>query len=205
MSDARKYYCFCDANCKHETMTKEQILAAIAQLLEGGAVYDPDAAVVSKVKESNAGQTVTFWRGTAAQYNAIEEKDPNCFYIVTDDTTLSDISNIIAEIQAAANNALVVANDALGAVDAAVDAAADATAAAEEATTKAASAQTTATTAKSTATVAQSTANAALPKAGGTMTGKLTLNGQIVLKSGVNYGDELPAAGTAGRLFFKKV
>ena len=27
----RKYYCYCDSNCKFETMTKEQILAAIEQ------------------------------------------------------------------------------------------------------------------------------------------------------------------------------
>lgn len=84
MSDGRKYYCFCESNCRFETMTKEQILAAIAQAAENGLVFDTDAAFISKVKESNAGQLVTFWRGTQAQYNAIAEKDPNCFYIITD-------------------------------------------------------------------------------------------------------------------------
>lgn len=47
-------------------------------------------------------------------------------------------------------------------------------------------------------------ANAALPKAGGTLAGNLTLNEKLILKSGC-YGTELPQAGTPGRIFFKKV
>lgn len=82
----RKYYCFCDSNCKFETMTKEQILAAIAEAAENGLNFDSDAAFISKVKESNAGGMVTFWRGTQAQYNALASIDPECFYIITDKT-----------------------------------------------------------------------------------------------------------------------
>lgn len=44
----------------------------------------------------------------------------------------------------------------------------------------------------------------ALPKSGGAMTGPLTVN-KLVLTKGVDYGDTLPAAGTPGRIFFKKV
>ena len=84
MSDGRKYYCFCDANCRFETMTKEQILAAIAEAAAGGLVFDSEAAFITKVKENNAGGFVTFWVGTAAQYNALAEKDPACFYMLTD-------------------------------------------------------------------------------------------------------------------------
>lgn len=47
-------------------------------------------------------------------------------------------------------------------------------------------------------------ANAALPKAGGTLTGDLTLNDKLILKTGC-YGTTLPEAGTVGRVFFKKV
>jgi hypothetical protein len=43
----------------------------------------------------------------------------------------------------------------------------------------------------------------AMPSAGGTFTGGVTM-GQIVLTAD-SYGTELPASGTAGRLFFKKV
>lgn len=44
----------------------------------------------------------------------------------------------------------------------------------------------------------------AVPLSGGKMTGALTING-LILTAGVDYGDTLPAAGTPGRLFFKKV
>ena len=47
MSDGRKYYCICESNCKFETMTKEQILAAIAQAVETGSVGDVDTGFAS--------------------------------------------------------------------------------------------------------------------------------------------------------------
>lgn len=133
MSD-RKYYCFCDSNCKFETMTKEQILAAIAQAAENGLVIDPDAGFITRVREQNAGGFVTFWVGTQSQYIALENKAANCIHIITDDTYKADM-------EAAIKNATDLAA-------------------------------------------------AALP---------------AVLVRGVHYGDELPAAGTEGRLFFKKV
>ena len=70
--------------------------------------------------------------------------------------------------------------------------------------TAADTAQSTANTANNTANAAKKTADAALPKAGGTMTGQLKVKG-LVLTSGTDYGTTLPAAGTAGRIFFKKV
>ena len=82
----RKYYCFCDSNCKFETMTREQILAAIQQAAESGLVFDPDAAFITKIKETNAGNLLTFWVGTQAQYNALQTIDKNCHYIITDKT-----------------------------------------------------------------------------------------------------------------------
>lgn len=82
----RKFYCFCDANCKFETMNKEQILAALSDLMTSAHVEDgclfldfdasafegmDDGAFITKVKESNAGGDVSFWVGTEAQFNAI--------------------------------------------------------------------------------------------------------------------------------------
>ena len=69
----------------------------------------------------------------------------------------------------------------------------------ENAQSAASSAQSAANTAQSTANAANDTANAALPKTGGTLTGML------ILTEGVHYGTSLPAAGTPGRIFFKKV
>ena len=124
----RKYYCYCDSNCKFETMTKEQILAAIEQAArwdtgvrivdsetnKGYALYvsdgklmmresdgsepgsgldfDLDTAIVDKVKETNNGGFITFWVGTQAQYNAIENKNANCFYHITDSKRDEDIN-----------------------------------------------------------------------------------------------------------------
>lgn len=86
-----KYFCFDEGNCKFETMTKEEILAAIAQAAENGLVFDSEAAFITKVKEGNAGGFVTFWVGTQAQYNALASIDKNCQYIITDkeSTTLN--------------------------------------------------------------------------------------------------------------------
>lgn len=47
--------------------------------------------------------------------------------------------------------------------------------------------------------------DAKLPKSGGTVSGKLTLGGMLVLTEGVHYGTTLPSAGTKGRIFLKKV
>lgn len=95
----RKYYCFCDANCKFETMTKEQILAAIAQAAEGGLVFDADAAFVTKVKEGNGGKPLTFWLGTQGEFNALQEKDDNCFYIIKGAPTTAEISQAVISMK----------------------------------------------------------------------------------------------------------
>ena len=97
----RKYYCFCADNCKFETMTKEQILAAIAQAAADGLVFDADAAFITKVKEGNAGDYVTFWAGTQAQYNALGNIDPYCLYIITDSTEGADLAKAAEAAQAA--------------------------------------------------------------------------------------------------------
>ena len=109
MSDGRKYYCMCDSNCKFETMTKEQILAAIAQAVETGSVGDCDTGFITKVKENNTGSPVTMWVGTREQYNAIPQRANNCLYIITDDTTGADLveyaENMAADCRSAAKSA----------------------------------------------------------------------------------------------------
>lgn len=95
----KKYYCFCGANCKYETLNKEQILSAIAQAQSGMPVIDPDAGVLTKVRETNTGGYITFWVGTQAQYNALQGNvEQNCFYIITDETTGEDIEDSIAAL-----------------------------------------------------------------------------------------------------------
>lgn len=109
MSDERKYYCMCDSNCKFETMTKEQILTAIAQAVADGKVSNVDAGFITKVKETNAGNYVTFWVGTQAQYNALPSIQNNCLYIISDETTKHDIEKFIANVKETADGALQTA------------------------------------------------------------------------------------------------
>lgn len=99
MSDSRKYYVYCEDKCMFEGMTKEQIYAAIEQAISTGEISDVDTGFVTKIKEQNKGIALSFWIGTQAEYNAITEKVNNCFYIITDDTTSTDINKDIEEIK----------------------------------------------------------------------------------------------------------
>ena len=105
----KKYYCLCGSNCKYETLTKEQIIAAIAEAT-GVIVTDVDAAFITKVKESNTGSDVSFWMGTKAQFNAIAPAvKANTFiaridengklYICTDDDTETAYRNVLTTKQ----------------------------------------------------------------------------------------------------------
>ena len=48
----RNYYVLCDDNCRFESMTKEQIIAAIAEAT-GHTPEDIDAAFITRIKEQN--------------------------------------------------------------------------------------------------------------------------------------------------------
>lgn len=100
MADNRTYYVICADNCKFEGMSKEQIIAAIAEAT-GSTPTRIDDAFITKVKEQNAGAALKFWVGTQAEYNAITEKEKNCLYILTDETTADDMQAAIEEMQAA--------------------------------------------------------------------------------------------------------
>lgn len=99
MEDNRKYYVICEDNCKFESMTKEQILTAIEQAASTGTIQDIDTGFVTKIKERNRNTALSFWVGTSAEYNAIAEKQQNCFYILTDETTGADIAEALADMQ----------------------------------------------------------------------------------------------------------
>lgn len=96
--ESGKYYVIGYGNNFYESMTKEEILAAITQAVETHTISDVDTGFVTTVKEQNANQALKFWVGTSAQYNAIAIKDPNCFYILTDDVELEDLEQQIAQL-----------------------------------------------------------------------------------------------------------
>lgn len=100
MSD-RNYYVLCDDNCKFPGMTREQVLAAIAEAT-GNTVENVDDAFITKVREVNSNGNLRFWVGTTAEYNAIVaagKVEKGCFYILTDDTFGDDVSTAIIQMQ----------------------------------------------------------------------------------------------------------
>lgn len=102
MANERTYYVMCENRCLFPALTKEQTLTAIAQAVETGEIQDVDAGFVTTIKETNKGDGLKFWVGTTAEYNALTELDPKCFYIKTDDTTLADLHAV------AGNNSIAI-------------------------------------------------------------------------------------------------
>ena len=104
MPDERTYHVIADDKTKAESMTKEQILAAIAQAIGTGTISDIDTGFVTRIKELNRNIGLKFWIGTTAEYNAIATKEQNCFYILTDDTELDDIETAVSGFQSEIDN-----------------------------------------------------------------------------------------------------
>ena len=96
------YYVVCDNNCRYEGMTKEQIIAAIAEAT-GSVPVGIDEGFITKMKEIRAGGTARLWIGTDADFNAISpapviNKSPvrigadGIMYICTDDSLTGSFS-----------------------------------------------------------------------------------------------------------------
>lgn len=102
MSD-RNYWVFCDDNCKFPAMTKEQIISAIAEAT-GKTPTSVDDAFVTKIREMNASANLKFWVGTTYQFSALETKEENTLYILTDDDTSESIEQISEQISAIEQN-----------------------------------------------------------------------------------------------------
>lgn len=84
MADSTKFYVMRGDKVLFESMTKEEIYSAIVQAIEQGEIGDIDTGFVTKIKETNRDADLKFWRGTQAEYNALEAVDPTTYYILTD-------------------------------------------------------------------------------------------------------------------------
>lgn len=100
---ARKYFVYCEDDCKFESMTKEQILTAIQQAVEGGEIHDVNTGFVTTLNEINHNRGLRVWVGTTAEFNRIppDDRDVNVLYIRTDDTTAQDMQAQIDQLEAA--------------------------------------------------------------------------------------------------------
>lgn len=85
-------YTICGENCLKEAMTKEEVVAFCTSILETGTIPSSfNLGCIDSIKEQNGGLPIKFWLGTNAEYNAIETKDANTFYIMSDDSTRNDL------------------------------------------------------------------------------------------------------------------
>lgn len=111
----KKVFVFCDDDCKGEGMTKEQILTAIEQAINTGQISNVDAGFITKIKEQNKGGALSVWIGSEAEYNALPNIQEGCLYLITDDTTYSNLINIAMEAMQKAETAEYLANEAAAA------------------------------------------------------------------------------------------
>lgn len=102
------YYVFDDAKNLFEGMTKEEIIAAIAQAT-GVTPENIDDGFITTIQEQNAQHGVKLWVGSQNEYNAIQQPDANTLYIVTDPAETNELQNQINQLQAEVNE-LVSAN-----------------------------------------------------------------------------------------------
>ena len=81
-----------------EAEIRQLVLAAVAEAAETGTLGDIDTGFVTTLKEINSGLAFRVWLGTTAQYNTLAAADllePNVLYIKTDDTSASDIREML--------------------------------------------------------------------------------------------------------------
>ena len=78
-----KYYVISLGNNLDESMTKEQIVAAIAEAT-GETPTHVDDAFITKLKEQNRNNNLKVWVGTQAEYNAITTPANDTLYVITD-------------------------------------------------------------------------------------------------------------------------
>lgn len=91
------FYVLDNNNNYVESMSKEEILAAIQTAAAGGDFKGfGNVAFVSKVKELNKNAAFGFWVGTQAEYNAITTKEKNVLYLISDDPLCNDLPNKVA-------------------------------------------------------------------------------------------------------------
>lgn len=99
-----KVYALDDGANKHETMTKEQILAAIIQAIEDGTITNIDTGFITKLQEANKKANLKIWVGTNAEFTALETKDADTLYLFTDDPTIDDMEQAVTEVEEAQND-----------------------------------------------------------------------------------------------------
>lgn len=99
MADTPKVYVLCDANCRWEGMTKEQILTAITQAVNEGTISNIDTGFVQTIKTVN-GKGLKFFVGEQSEYDALTQEDKeDLFAIISNDVAKDDLLNAIETVK----------------------------------------------------------------------------------------------------------
>lgn len=76
-----------------ETLTADQIIAAINAAISTGEIPKELAALVEMIKEQNKGDSIKIWLGTTAEFLALESTSNDIIYLLSDSTDLQDLDN----------------------------------------------------------------------------------------------------------------
>lgn len=94
-----KVYALCDANCRWETMTREQILTAIMQAVNEGSIGNVDAGFIQTVLTIN-NQELRFFYGEQSAYDALSDAQKQGTYaIITNDGFRDGVESAIKALQ----------------------------------------------------------------------------------------------------------
>lgn len=108
------HYVIREDGIKVEGLTKEQVYEIINGTT-GEVPEGVDEEFITKLRELNAGDAVSVWVGTNAEYNAIEEKQEGVLYIIADSTFYEDLEATLTgfdeKIQAVEDNMAQVESD----------------------------------------------------------------------------------------------
>lgn len=103
--ESGKVYVLSIGNNLDEGMTKEQIIAAIAEAT-GETPTHIDDAFITKLQEQNRNRNLKVWVGTQAEYAAIATPASDTLYVITDaneyedlDARLTQAEDAITDVQ----------------------------------------------------------------------------------------------------------
>ena len=95
---------------RYEGMTREQIINAIVQAVEQGEIIDLDDGFITKIKEQNGNNNIQIWIGTSAQFSALQTKNANTLYILSDDDSADDWDQIAEAVEDLADEITKIKN-----------------------------------------------------------------------------------------------
>lgn len=99
MPDEVTVYALDGSDNKHVTYTATQIIELVQQALATGTIPSELSAFIEELKEQNKGGSIKFWKGTQAEFLALDEIHDDWVYLLTDSTSLKSLDEAIVELE----------------------------------------------------------------------------------------------------------